>query len=81
MKSNNYDDVITEVGETQDGKTLRRRHPFGDKYSTFMTDVIEEHTDDGIVDVEEVISDFNYMIDQLRRALNPLTLHILQNQD
>jgi hypothetical protein len=68
---NNYKNtVIAGIAATQDGTTLAQRK---DQYSDFIMECIEQNsTADNIVNIEELESNFSYMIDQLTRARKPL---------
>lgn len=68
--------VQTEIAKTQDGGTLTPKH--SDRFTDFINECIEYRTDgytgdnSKSVSVEDLIDDFNYMIDQLKKAIVPL---------
>lgn len=75
MNNNFATTVIKSIAATQDGKKLKE----GDHFSDFITARIEtnrkgnpEYPDTQHIDVEDLICDFNYMINQLKKALVPL---------
>lgn len=64
------EDVSNIIAQSQDGKRLK---PENDDYSAFMLSKIDEHTNDSNeTDTEAIISDFNYMINQLKAAVSAL---------
>ena len=73
MKRNTPDQVKNEIAATQDGGILT-----SDRFSDFINECIDYNTDgysgDNTkrVSVEDLIDDFNYMIDQLKKAIVPL---------
>lgn len=43
------------------------------KWDCFLNEVVDDNTDaNDLVDVENVIGDYNYMINQLQKAINSL---------
>lgn len=76
MKNNSKAEVIKAVSETQDGKALSPK----DNFSRFMLNQIEKNIIGEkyeeeylhFIDVGDLITDFEYMIDQLQRAVKPL---------
>lgn len=68
MKSNLKSKVTEAIAETQDGKTLNDPEDFG----TFINARIDHNTTNGIVETEDLASDFRYMISQLQATLRPL---------
>lgn len=64
----NKQKIIDIVAATQDGGKLNPK----DEYSSFILLKIEHNTQDDVVDVENVVSDFRYMISQLQAAVNAL---------
>lgn len=74
MKSNLKNRVIEEIGKTQDGKSIVKD---SDDFSKFILSRIEFNTYDeepgiqGWVNIEDLLCDFKYMINQLRAAIKP----------
>lgn len=68
---NTKENVLEVIGKSQDGGKL---YPEKDDYSTFMVAKVDEHTNEfGNTNTDDVISDFNYMINQLKAAVTALT--------
>lgn len=73
MNNNLRQTVIDAIAKTQDGGALTRK----DEYSSFMLNSIEDNnmiSDE--INIEGVVSNFRYMIDQLKKALVPLEQYI-----
>ncbi len=70
MQNNFKPTVINAIAETQDGKSIAK----ADRFNDFINECIDWNTYKGgdAVNVDDLISDFNYMIDQLKRASKPL---------
>jgi len=68
LNSNRKLAVIEALADTQDGKTLEKN----DDFSRFINCRIDRNTQNGLVDVEDLESDFRYMISQLENALKPI---------
>ena len=68
---NNLVNVTATIANSQDGKKLRTEN---DEYSAFILAKIDEHLHDDKVDVETLISDFNYMVNQLKAAIKALEI-------
>lgn len=89
MKNNLIKTVIDAIAKTQDGG-MKRVNPYSDYYSEFIMNIIDDNVrvipDDDrdeyeIVLVEEVVSNFNYMIDQLKKALVPLQTYLNEHPE
>lgn len=61
-------EIINIVGASQDGGKLLEK----DEYSAFMLLKINHNTENDVVNVEALVEDFNYMINQLKAAATVL---------
>jgi hypothetical protein len=76
-------DIYTAIADNQDGGDIRN-HRESDKYSTFMTEIINDNIDydkpvvngSNVVIVDEVLSNFEYMIDQLQKAVKSIEKYV-----
>lgn len=66
---NTVANITDLIAKTQDGNVLKATD---DDFSHFILQRIDSNTQDDLVDVETLIEDFNYMINQLQQALVPL---------
>lgn len=67
----NKQNITDIVAGSQEGGKLNPK----DEYSAFMLLKIDHNTQEDVVNVETLVEDFNYMINQLQaavRALEPL---------
>lgn len=72
MKNNGIKNVIAAIAETQDGNCLKEGNDFSDFilnriYANNLNPPME-----GFIEVEDLITDFKYMINQLQNAIKPL---------
>lgn len=66
----NKQHVINTIADSQDGGRLSVNH---DDWSTFILNRIDDNTNnEDEVDVETLIQDFKYMINQLEMAIKSL---------
>ncbi len=75
MEQKLREDITKLIAQSQDGRALNPN----DSFSEFILERISQNTEGDsddpasqIVNVETLIEDFNYMINQLQRALVPL---------
>lgn len=65
--NNTKANITNLIAQSQDGKKLNSEN---DEYSAFILSKIDEHTDEnGVTSPENIISDFKYMINQLKSAV------------
>lgn len=64
----NIENTTAIIADSQDGGKLNPN----DEYSAFILLKIEHNTQNGVVNVENLIQDFNYMINQLQSAVQIL---------
>jgi len=64
----NIENIIAIIADSQDGSKLTPN----DEYSEFILLKIQHNTQNELVNVENLIQDFNYMINQLQSAVQVL---------
>lgn len=79
LETNLHDKVVEVIAQTQDGKKLKP----GNTFDYFFLQIIDDNTNYcielGEVNIENLFSDFNYMIDQIQRAKKPLKQYLTDN--
>ena len=75
MKNNLATTVKESIKQTQDNHQLLEDDS---RFSKFILDCIDDNTEDDFVDLEMLDLDFDYMIDQLKRAKKVLFIDFLE---